>query len=63
MHKNIKTAKKHKNTCFLNCYKNIKNFFTSMVAGDYICVSHESINAEFVGRRYKTRPGAQVLIS
>ena len=23
----IKTAKKHKNTCFLNCYKNIKNIF------------------------------------
>ena len=25
--KNIKTAKKHKNTCFLNFYKNIKNFY------------------------------------
>jgi len=24
--KNIKTAKKHKNTCFSNCYKNIKTF-------------------------------------
>jgi len=31
MHKNIKTAKKHKNACFLNCYKNIKNIFTSMI--------------------------------
>jgi len=30
IHKNIKTAKKHKKHVFLSCYKNIKKtFFTS----------------------------------
>ena len=28
--KNIETAKKNKNTCYLNCYKKHKNIFTSM---------------------------------
>jgi len=45
MHKNIKTAKKYKNTCLLNC--NLKNIFTSMV----LCVE-ERTNKEGIKQIY-----------